>query len=346
MDTLWFCLVAVMLAMYVVFDGFDIGAGIAHLFLARTNAERVLVLRSIGPVWDGNEVWLLAAGGTLYFAFPALYASSFSGFYLPLMVVLWLLMWRGLGIEFRNRIQSPVWMPFWDVTFSLSSALLAIFYGAALGNVVRGVPLNAEGYFFEPLWTDFKLGNNPGILDWYTVIIGVTAFVALLVHGCLWIVLRTESELHRRALNAALSAWWGLAILTVVTTGVTFKIQPHIPARLQQEPWGYLFPMLAIAGLIGIRWYSQKARELEAFLASCLYLIGMLTSVAFGLYPFVLPSIGNQAFALTVHNTAASAYGQRIGLVWWFFGISLVSGYFVFIYRRFSGKLKPEEGMH
>ncbi len=143
MDTLWFCLVAVMLAMYVVFDGFDIGAGIAHLFLARTDAERVLVLRSIGPVWDGNEVWLLAAGGTLYFAFPALYASSFSGFYLPLMVVLWLLMWRGLGIEFRNRISSPVWMPFWDVTFSLSSALLAIFYGAALGNVVRGVPLNA-----------------------------------------------------------------------------------------------------------------------------------------------------------------------------------------------------------
>ncbi len=134
--------------------------------------------------------------------------------------------------------------------------------------------------------------------------------------------------------------------MTVVATGITFMIQPHIPARLQQAPWGYLFPMLAIAGLIGIRWYSQKAQELEAFLASCLYLIGMLTSVAFGVYPFVLPSIGNQTFALTVHNAAASAYGQRIGLVWWFFGIFLVSGYFVFIYRRFAGKLKPEEGMH
>jgi cytochrome bd ubiquinol oxidase subunit II len=346
METLWFCLVAVMLAMYVVFDGFDIGAGIAHLFVARSNAERVQVLRSIGPVWDGNEVWLLAAGGTLYFAFPALYASSFSGFYLPLMVVLWLLMLRGLGIEFRNRIQSPIWMPFWDVTFSLSSALLAIFFGAALGNVVRGVPLNAEGFFFEPLWTDFRLGDHPGILDWYTVLIGLMAFVTLLVHGCLWIVLKTEGELRRRALNGVFMSWWGLTGMTIVTTGVTFGVQPHIPARLQQEPWGYLFPMLAIAGLVGIRWYSQKARELEAFLASCLYLVGMLTSVAFGVYPFVLPSNTDQTLGLTIRNAAASTYGLRIGLVWWIVGILLVSGYFIFIYRRFSGKLKLEEDLH
>jgi cytochrome d ubiquinol oxidase subunit II len=145
METTWFCFVAVMIAMYVVLDGFDLGAGIVHLLVARTDAERRAILGSIGPVWDGNEVWLLAAGGTLYFAFPALYASSFSGFYLPLMIVLWLLILRGTSIEFRNHIQSLVWQPLWDAVFAGSSALLAVFFGAALGNVVRGVPLDASG---------------------------------------------------------------------------------------------------------------------------------------------------------------------------------------------------------
>src|SRR3990172_3804775 len=169
METLWFCLVAGMLALYVVFDGLDIGAGIAHLIVARNDRERRIVLRSIGPVWDGNEVWLIAAGGTLYFAFPALYASSFSGFYLPLMMVLWLLILRGISIEFRNHLEGAAWSPFWDVVFSLSSILLAVFFGAALGNVVRGVPLDAGGSFFEPLWTDWQPRGETGILDWYTV---------------------------------------------------------------------------------------------------------------------------------------------------------------------------------
>src|SRR6516165_8867424 len=169
METLWFGVVALMIAAYVVLDGFDLGAGALHLWLAKTSAERKAVLASIGPVWDGNEVCLLAAGGTLFFAFPGLYASSFSGFYLPLMMVLWLLILRGISIEFRGHIESPVWQPFWDVVFSGSSALLAIFFGAALGNVVRGVPLDSQGSFFLSLWTDFRPGRNPGILDWYTI---------------------------------------------------------------------------------------------------------------------------------------------------------------------------------
>jgi cytochrome d ubiquinol oxidase subunit II len=148
--TVWFCLVAIMIAGYVVLDGFDLGAGIIHLFVARTEQERQQVLRSIGPVWDGNEVWLLAAGGTLYFAFPALYAAAFSGFYLALMMVLWLLILRGISIELRSHIESPIWKPFWDLVFGGSSALLALLYGAALGNVVRGVPLDGNGFFFLP----------------------------------------------------------------------------------------------------------------------------------------------------------------------------------------------------
>src|SRR5271154_6294350 len=158
MATIWFCLVAIMIAGYVVLDGFDIGVGILHLYLARTDDERRVLLRTIGPVWDGNEVWLVAAGGTLYFAFPALYASSFSGFYLPLMMVLWLLVIRGVALEFRQHLGGAIWPPFWDACFGLASLLLAVFFGAALGNVVRGVPLNSEGYFFLPLWTNFQPG--------------------------------------------------------------------------------------------------------------------------------------------------------------------------------------------
>src|SRR5712691_1159902 len=160
METLWFCLVAGMIATYVVLDGFDLGAGIVHLLIARTDGERRQVIGAIGPVWDGNEVWLLAGGGTLYFAFPALYASSFSGFYLPLMMVLWLLILRGISIEFRNHIESHIWTPLWDVVFAGASALLTIFFGAALGNVVRGAPLDASGDFFLPLWTNFQVGGE------------------------------------------------------------------------------------------------------------------------------------------------------------------------------------------
>src|SRR5215813_3423591 len=196
MASVWYLIVALMVVAYVVLDGFDLGAGVIHLIAGREDEERTAIIRAIGPVWDGNEVWLLAAGGTLYFAFPHLYASSFSGFYLPLMMVLWLLMLRAIGIEFRVHSESAVWRKFFDVVFSGSSALLAIFFGAALGNVIRGVPLGADGYFFEALWTNWRVGPQPGILDWYTVLAGVVALVALTVHGSLYITVKTEDDVN------------------------------------------------------------------------------------------------------------------------------------------------------
>src|ERR1700730_11024801 len=210
MGTLWFCLIAIMIAVYVLLDGFDIGAGAIHLFVAKTDQERRQVLASIGPVWDGNEVWLLAAGGTLYFAFPTLYASGFSGFYLPLMIVLWLLILRGTSIEFRNHIQSAVWDPFWDFLFCASSLLLAVFYGTALANVVRGVPLDASGYFFEPLWTNFQLSDETGILDWYTILVGVLALLVLVMHGSLRVQMKTSGAVNQRAARLAVGAWWSV----------------------------------------------------------------------------------------------------------------------------------------
>src|ERR1700758_1322385 len=195
MGVLWFSIVALMLVAYVILDGFDLGVGIMYLFVAETEQERQLALRAIGPVWDGNEVWLLAAGGTLFFAFPLLYASAFSGFYMPLMIVLWLLVLRGLSVELRMHVQDPLWRSFFDGLFFFSSSLLAIFFGAALANVIRGVPIGPDNYFYLPLWTDWRTEVSPGILDWYTVIGGLMALLALAMHGSLYLVLKTEGDL-------------------------------------------------------------------------------------------------------------------------------------------------------
>src|SRR6266436_6057675 len=216
MGTIWFWLVAIMIATYVLLDGFDLGAGAIHLFVAKTDDERRQVLASIGPVWDGNEVWLIAAGGTLYFAFPSLYSSSFSGFYLPLMMVLWLLILRGIAIEFRSHIDSPVWKPLWDAVFGAASALLSIFFGAALGNVIRGVPLDQKGEFFLPLWTNFGVKGEVGILDWYTIAVGLLAYVTLTQHGALWVAWKTQGEVQRRSRHVARVAWWIVGALTIL----------------------------------------------------------------------------------------------------------------------------------
>jgi len=338
METIWFCLVALMIAAYVLLDGFDLGAGAIHLLVAKTDRERREVLASIGPVWDGNEVWLIAAGGTLYFAFPALYASGFSGFYLPLIMVLWLLIARGISIEFRNHIRSAVWQPMWDFLFCASSVLLAVFYGAALGNVVRGVPLDASGYFFEPLWTNFRLGDDPGILDWYTILVGVLALAALVMHGALWVRLKTPGSLSERAASVAGRTWWAVALLTTLVTWVTFRVQSNIAKNFSRWPWGILFPLLAVAGMGAVKIYLARKNEWKAFLGSCAYLSGMLTSAVFGVYPMVLPA-RNPLYSLTAENAKAGAYGLKIGLIWWFIGIALAVGYFVFVYRSFAGKV-------
>jgi cytochrome d ubiquinol oxidase subunit II len=345
MGTIWFWLVAIMIAIYVLLDGFDLGAGAIHLLVAKTDQERRQVLASIGPVWDGNEVWLIAAGGTLYFAFPSLYASAFSGFYLPLMIVLWLLILRGASIEFRNHIKSPVWDPLWDFLFCASSLLLAFFFGAALGNVVRGVPLDSSGYFFEPLWTNFRLGDETGILDWYTILVGVLAMLALMMHGGLWVQMKTSGAVNERAAKLAARAWWGVVVLTAVVTALTFQIQPQVKSNFARWPVGIIFPVLAVAGIAGVLFELRKGDERKAFLASCAYLAGMLTSVVFGVYPMVLPA-RNPMYSLTLTSAKAADYGLKIGLAWWILGIILAAGYFTYVYRSFAGKVVIDKDSH
>ena len=344
METIWFILVAIMLVTYVVLDGFDIGAGIVHLLAGRTTTERQMILRSIAPVWDGNEVWLLAAGGTLYFAFPLLYASSFSGFYLPLMMVLWLLMLRAISIEFRAHLREQVWQRFFDGVFFLSSTLLAIFYGAALGNVIRGVPLAKDGYFFEALWTNWRVGPQPGILDWYTVLAGLVALVALANHGALYLAIKTEDDLHLRAHRIALWVWPLLLLLTVASLIATIRIRPELDANYHAYPVGLTVPIVVFASLALMLHALLIGRHKLAFVFSTVYIGGMLVGAAIGLYPNVLPASTDPAYSLTIYNTAAGHYGLSIGLIWWCVGMALALGYFVFIYRMFRGKVRLDAG--
>jgi cytochrome d ubiquinol oxidase subunit II len=340
MGAIWYWMVAAMLAAYVVLDGFDIGAGIIHLLIAKSEEDRQIILKTIGPVWDGNEVWLIAGGGTLYFAFPMVYASAFSGFYLPLTIVLWLLIVRGLGIELRMHIDVRVWREFFDGCFAFASALLAIFFGAALGNVMRGVPIGEDGYFFLPLWTNWQVGPNPGILDWYTVIGGLVALVALTVHGCLYVALKVEGALQERAAQLARRLWPALVGITAISLAATMVVRPSSLENYFRYPFAFSIPILVVAALGGILWFARRGQLRAAFGCSCAYLTVMLLGAAAGLYPTLLPSSTDPAGDLTITKALSGHYALSVGLIWWSFGIAFAIGYFVFVYRMFAGKVR------
>jgi cytochrome d ubiquinol oxidase subunit II len=344
MGFVWFWIVAVMIAAYVVLDGFDLGVGILAPFLARGENDRRMLMRSIGPVWDGNEVWLLAGGGTLYFAFPLLYASSFSGFYLPLMIVLWLLMGRGASIELRAHIDHEVWRTFFDGLFFVSSALLAIFFGAALANVIRGVPLGSDNYFFLPLWTNWRVSAQPGILDWYTVIGGLVALIALATHGALWLTLKAPGELETRARRAASVLWVALLVITFISLPATIAVRPSALANYTAHPVLFAIPCLVIATLVGMIGFTKQRKPLAAFLSSCLYLVFMLVGAATGLYPTLLPSSSDPSRDITIAKALTGPHSLQVGLIWWSLGLVLALAYFITSYSLFRGKVSAEAG--
>jgi cytochrome d ubiquinol oxidase subunit II len=344
MGFIWFWLVAMMITAYVILDGFDIGVGILRPVVARNELERQLTLRAIGPVWDGNEVWLIAGAGTLYFAFPLLYASAFSGFYLALMIVLWLLIMRGLGVELRMQFEIEVWRTFFDGLFFLSSLLLAIFFGAALANVIRGVPLGADGYFFLPLWTDWRVGPHPGILDWYTVTGALFALFALSLHGALYLSTKTELDLQERCSAAARRLWLAVFVLTVVSVPATIIARPDVLANYRSYPILYVIPLAVILALIGILHFLRQQEHRKSFGSSCVYLGCMLVGAAVALYPRLLPSSDDPARDITIQKALAGPYAVRVGLAWWAFGICIAIIYFVVVYRMFRGKVTAESG--
>jgi cytochrome d ubiquinol oxidase subunit II len=339
MATTWFVLLGFMLIVYVVLDGFDLGAGALHLFVARSDDDRRTVLSAIGPVWNGNEVWLLAAGGLLVFAFPRVYAVAFSGFYLPLMLVLWLLILRGISIELRSHQANMLWRQFFDTIFALSSAVLALVLGVALGNVLRGVPIDASGYFAAPLFTNFGLGGELGAIDWYTVSVGLFALAVLAAHGAMFLRWKTAGDVNTRSARVARWIWGIAAALAIIVTIETAYVNPTLLANLAARPALWLLPVAVVAGWIGVFVALARGRELAGFLASSVVIAALLGMTAGALYPLLLRSSIDPAFSLDVAGTANDRGGLAIGLTWWIPAILLALGYFTYLFRSFRGKV-------
>ena len=340
MQSLWFWLVSVMVAIYAVMDGFDFGAGILHHFVGRTDGERRQVLNAIGPYWDGNEVWLLAAGGSLFLAFPQVLASGFSGFYLAMFMVVWTFILRGISIEFRSHLTDGMWRKFFDFVFTFASVLLPILLGAALGNVVRGVPLDNTGYFNIPLFTNFTTQNPVGVLDWYTVLMGVFVLATITGHGALFLAWKTEGPVHDRAARLALPLWILITVLGGVATLATARVNPDIYANLPKAPLAWIATAIFLGGLV-LNFFAQlRGKHGLAFIGSAAFILGLLAATAACVFPVMLKSTLDPAFNLTAFNASSSVEGLKKGLGWWFLGFPIAIGYVIFLLRLHKGKVK------
>ena len=346
MTATWYFLIAMMLVTYAVLDGFDFGAGILHLVVAKTDAERREVLGAIGPVWDGNEVWLIAAGGVLIFAFPRAYSAALSGLYLPFMVTLWLLILRGVAIEFRSKMDNPLWRTGFDTLFAGSSAAMAVVLGVALGNVVRGVPLDDTGYFHEDLFTNFRGSiDNPsglGAIDLYTALVGVFSVATLAAHGATFLVWKTAGAVHDRSVLAARRIWPVVLGLGGGLTAATALTQPAHFAEFAHRFWLWPLPAAAIVCALLCPRAMAAGQEGRAFLLSCGFVAALLTATVGTLFPIVLRSTVEPRFSLDAENAAAPRATLGIGLAVWIPAMVLAVVYFTYLYRGARGKVTAE----
>lgn len=354
MELFWYIVLMVMLTIYLVLDGYDFGAGIIHLFFGKTEKDKKAITKAIGPFWDANEVWLIAAGGVLFFAFPTLYASSFSGFYLPLIMILWLLIFRAIGLELRGQVQHPIWENVWDKAFGIASLLLALFFGIALGNIVRGVNLGMvtngvsqyeAHYFFLPLWNpDFSpQSEHLGIIDWFTVLLGLIGVISLTIHGANWIIFKTNSSINQKLKNVVVKLNIVLLILVIASLLVWHIIEPQPFHNFIAHPWLWIFPLITFIGLFGLFKVKSFKKHGMGFLFSSLFLIGGFASTAASIFPNLLPSTNMVNPSLTVYNVAAHHYGLSVGLNWFIVAIVLVAIYLYIQYRVFKGKMDEND---
>lgn len=338
MEMLWYCFAAMMVTIYVVMDGFDFGAGVLHLVVAKSDRERRQVLAAIGPFWDGNEVWLLATGGVLFLAFPKVLAAGLSGFYLAIMLVLWVLILRGIAIEFRSHVEDSMWRTFWDGVFFLASILAPVLLGAAFGNLLRGVPLDAVGWFALPLFDSFSPFGMLGVLDWYTVLAGLFALTAITHHGALYLTWKTDGTVHERSRAWAARLFPVVVVLWLAASVATAKVAPEVFASISRRPLAWFTTALALVG-IGVSVVARRTgRDLAAFLGSTAFLLGILAATATSVYPTMLKSATDPALSLTAVNSAASSASLIRGLWWWPVGFVLAIAYFAILFHLHRGK--------
>jgi cytochrome d ubiquinol oxidase subunit II len=337
-ERLWYWLVVVLLSMYAVLDGFDFGVGCLHLHVARTDSERKTVLSVIGPYWDGNEVWLLAAGGALMLSFPPVIAAGFSGFYLAMYMVVWTLTLRGIAVEFRSHVKDSVWRAFWDTVFMVSSGVMPLLLGIALGNVVRGVPLDDTGYFNIPLFTNFETHNPVGVIDWYTLLMGVFVLSTLVGHGVMMLAWKTDGNVHERVRRLALPTWIVTCALTGVCTVATHRVNESLYLQLPYSPLAWCLGGVGVAGLAGVFLGLRRRNYRMAFIASAGFIAGILGVTAACMFPVMLRSTLNSQYSLTAYNSGSGRHGLLAGMLWMALGVPIALGYVVFLFRVHRGK--------
>jgi cytochrome d ubiquinol oxidase subunit II len=341
MEAVFYAVVAVMLTAWAVLDGFDFGVGAVHVFVARTEQERARALAAIGPVWDGNEVWLIASGGIFLFAFPRAYAVALSGMYLTLVVVLWLLIFRGISIELRAQIAHPLWRDACDAMFAFSSTAMALVAGVALGNVVRGLPIDETGWFQLDLFT--QRGARVTAVDRYTGLVGLLSVVSLGAHGATYLAWKTDGDLRDRAIATARRAWVITIALGLAATVATAFVRPAMFTALSQRWWVWPLPAIALFSPVAALRALARGRELRAFLASSTLIASLLLATAGTLYPVLLPSTIDRGFDLDAHTAASGPHGLALGLVWWLPAMALAVLYFANLFRSIRGKIEAGE---
>ncbi len=336
LNIVWFGLVGVLLAGYAVLDGFDLGVGALHL-LTKTDTERRITLNSIGPVWDGNEVWLVTAGGALFAAFPDVYATVFSGFYTAFMLLLFVLIFRAVAIEFRSKQENPRWRSAWDVAFSVSSVVIALLMGVALGNIITGIPLNQSKEF---------TGNFLTLLNPYSLLVGITTVALFMMHGSIYLVLKTEGELQIKIRSWVNNAIIFFVICFVTTTMSTLIYYPSMAAHFKDYPALFLIAVLNMLAIANIPREIHKGSEFRAFLSSSSSIVLLMLLFAVGIFPNIVPSDPSPEYSLTIYNAASSQKTLMIMLIVALIGMPFVVAYTVIIHKVYKGKVRLDESSY
>ena len=334
LNQVWFVLYVAIIGGYVILDGFDLGTGILHPFVARTDRERRVMLNAIGPVWDGNEVWLVLGGGALFAAFPLVYASLFSGFYTAMMLVLLVLILRTVSIEFRSKRDSPRWRATWDWVFFGSSLGITVLLGVALANVLRGVALDADGNMFIDL---------VDLLSPYALLVGVAGVAMLALHGAIYLTLKTDGELLERLRRLIPRLMVVAFVLVTAVIGWTLALDQPIDDRFRERPWTVVFPLLALGAALLAWRLLRQARYLPAFFASGTMIGLLLASVGAGLYPVLLPSSIDPANDLTIYNAASAEPTLMVMFVVACIGLPFVLLYTAGVYYLFRGRVELDD---
>jgi len=330
LNTVWFILIGVLFTGYAMLDGFDLGVGALHLF-TRKDEERRILLNAIGPVWDGNEVWLVTGGGALFAAFPNVYATVFSGFYLAFVLLLVALIFRAVAIEFRSKQPMRWWRQMWDIGFSAGSVTSGLLIGVAMGNIAWGIPLDERGEFVGTFWS---------LLQPYPLLLGVTTVALFMMHGAIYALMKTEGALHERLRGWINNAIIFFIICYAVTTMATLLYVPQMAARMRANPWLFSIAMANMLAIANIPREIHRGRDRRAFISSCVAMIALMGLFGMEMYPNLVLSNPDMANSLTIHNAASSQKTLGIMLVIALIGVPVVLAYTVSIYWIFRGKVK------